>query len=215
MRIVIAGGHGKIALLLAQQLAQRGHEPVGLIRNPEHRRELISAGAVPLLIDLEAAREADVSAMLAGADAAVFAAGAGPDSGPLRKMTVDRDGAVLLGRAAVRAGLRRLAVISARDADNYVADSDDMSQIYLRAKSEADQAIRALDLDWTIVRPGAPVDTEPTGAVTVGKTVGAGSIPRSDVAEVVLQVLVDRLAIGSQFEVISGETPIAEALRAL
>ena len=213
MRIVIAGGHGQIALHLSARLAQSGHTPVGLIRNPDHADDL--AGAEPLVLDLETSSVDDVAAALEGADAVVFAAGAGPGSTAQRKLTVDRDGAVLLADAAEAAGVRRIVVISAMSADDFDAASTDVFQIYLRAKSEADAHVRASSLDWTIVRPGGLTDDDPTGLVTVGETVPRGSISRVDVAAVVAELLEDQLAIGRQFEVIGGSTTVREALAGL
>jgi nucleoside-diphosphate-sugar epimerase len=215
MRILIAGGHGKIALLLSRQLADAGHEPVGIIRNPAQAADIRAAGALPLVLDLEHSTIDKVAAALAGADATVFAAGAGANSDADRKLTVDRDGAILLADASVRAGVQRMIVVSSMGADGFDADSDDVFQVYLRAKSEADAAVRQRQLDWTIVRPGALTDAEPTALVTVGKTVDRGSIARADVAAIILALLVDVSGVGRQFEVISGQTPITEALAAL
>jgi uncharacterized protein YbjT (DUF2867 family) len=215
MRIVIAGGHGKIALLLARQLADAGHEPVGIIRNPAQAADLRAAGAIPLVLDLEHSTIDVVAVALAGADAAVFAAGAGPNSDADRKLTLDRDGAILLADASVRAGVRRLVMVSSMGADDYDATSDDVFQIYLRAKGEADAAVRHRDLDWTIVRPGALTDSEPSGLVTMGETVDRGSIPRADVAAVLAALLIGNTGVKRQFEITSGQTPIAEALGTL
>lgn len=215
MRIVIAGGHGKIALLLCRQLADAGHEPVGIIRKPDQSDDLRAVGATPLLLDLEHSTVDELAAALTGADATVFAAGAGPDSGPDRKLTLDRDGAILLADASVRAGVRRMIVISSMGADSFDASSDDGFQVYLRAKSEADAAVRERDLDWTIVRPGSLTDSDPTGVVTLGESVGRGSIPRADVAALLAALLVGDTAVGRQFEAISGQTPLDDALAAL
>ena len=212
MKIIIAGGHGKIALLLSELLAQAGHTPVALIRNPDHEADVRAHGAEPLLLDLE---KSDVSSLvdaLRGSDAVVFAAGAGPDSGPARKLTVDRDGAILLATAAHTAGVPRVVVISAIGSDDFDPDSDDEFQIYLRAKSEADAAVRALDLDWTIVRPGGLTDEPGTGLVEAAAVVERGSIPRADVAAVIAGLLGSGQAIRSQFEVVSGSVPIDSAL---
>ena len=215
MRILIAGGHGKIALLLSRQLADAGHEPVGIIRNPAQAADIRAAGAVPLVLDLEHSTIDQVAAALAGADATVFAAGAGANSDADRKLTLDRDGAILLADASVRAGVRRMIVVSSMGADGFDPNSDDVFQVYLRAKSEADAAVRQRELDWTIVRPGALTDEEATALVTVGETVDRGSIPRADVAAIILALLVDVSGVGRQFEVVSGQTPLAEALAAL
>ena len=210
MRIAIAGGHGQIARLLARRLVEAGHEPVALIRKPEQIADIESDGATPVVIDLENTDDAQLAEALTGCDAAVFAAGAGPDSGPARKLTLDRDGAILLADASVQAGVKRLVVISSRRADSFDPDSDDGFQIYLRAKAEADAAVRAHDdLDWTIVRPGGLTDEPGTGQLQIGDNV-EGSIPRSDVALLVADLVTSGRGVRRQFEVVSGSTPIAE-----
>jgi uncharacterized protein YbjT (DUF2867 family) len=210
MRIAIAGGHGQIARLLARRLVEAGHEPVALIRKPEQIADIESDGATPVVIDLENTDDAQLAEALTGCDAAVFAAGAGPDSGAARKLTLDRDGAILLADASVQAGVTRLVVISSRRADSFDPDSDDGFQIYLRAKAEADAAVRAHDdLDWTIVRPGGLTDEPGTARLEIGENV-EGSIPRSDVALLVADLVTSGRGVRRQFEVVSGSTPIAE-----
>ena len=141
----------------------------------------------------------------------MFAAGAGPASTAARKLTVDRDGATLLIAAAEQAGVHRYVMISAMGADSFDPASDEIFQVYLRAKSEADAALRGSGLDWTVIRPGGLTDEAPKATVTVGETVERGTIPRADVAAVALACLTGA-AIGRQFELISGPTPIADAL---
>jgi nucleoside-diphosphate-sugar epimerase len=215
MRIVIAGGHGKIAMLLSRLLADRGHEPIGLIRNPDHVDDLLAVGATPVMLDLEQTEVGEVAELLTDVDAVVFAAGAGPGSSAERKLTVDRDGAVLLADAAAEAGVRRLIVISAIGADDFDPESGDVFQVYLRAKSEADAVVRGRDLDWTIVRPGTLTNDAATGLVSVAETVDRGGIPREDVADLVAQLIVANAAVRRQFEVVSGDTPISEAVLSL
>jgi uncharacterized protein YbjT (DUF2867 family) len=215
MRIVLAGGHGKIALLTEQLLTRGGHQAVGLIRSAGQAADLAAAGAEPVVLDLEHTDVAAVAAVLAGADAVVFAAGGGPNSGAARKMTMDRDGAVLLADAAEQAGVRRYLMVSALAADTFDPDSEEVFQIYLRAKSEADADLRRRDLDWTIVRPGGLLDDPATGRVKVAASTGPGSVPRADVAAVLVELLVHDLGLRSQFELVSGSSPIPEALRGL
>ena len=214
-RVFFAGGHGQIALLAQRRLAAEGHRPVGLIRRPEHADDLRAVGAEAVVFDLESQTAAELAEIITGADALVFAAGAGPNSGPGRKMTVDRDGAILLADAAELAGVRRYVVISALEADDFVVGSEEVFQIYLRAKAEADEIVRSRELDWTIVRPGGLTDADATGSVQVADRTGRGQIPRDDVAEVVTRLVVDGTGVRRQFEVISGDTPLGEALAAL
>ena len=215
MRIVIAGGHGKIALILERLLADAGHEPIAIIRNPDHRDDVDAAGAAAVVLDLEAASVDEVGQVLKNADAAVFAAGAGPGSTAERKFTVDRDAAILLADAAEAAGVPRLIVISAINTDRFDPDSQEVFQLYLRAKSEADASVRSRDLDWTIVRPGSLTNHPGTGHVTAAEIVPRGSIPRADVAAVIASLLETGAASRTQFEVVSGPDPIGEALAAL
>ena len=210
--VAIAGGHGQIALVLERLLVEAGHRAIGIVRNPDHVADVEATGATALVLDLEKSDAATLAEHLDGVTALVFAAGGGPDSGADRKLTVDRDAAILLADAAEAAGIRRLIIISAMAADTFDADSDDVFQIYLRAKSEADAAVRERDLDWTIVRPGGLTNDAPTDTVLVAESTGRGTIPRADVAAVVAELLVSGSGIREQFEVISGEVPIAEAL---
>jgi nucleoside-diphosphate-sugar epimerase len=208
MKTYIAGGHGTIALLLTRILVAKGHEVVGIIRNPAQVEDLQEAGATALVLDLEATSVDALAGHLADADATVFAAGAGPGSGPERKRTVDRDGAILLADASVRAKVRRMLVVSAMRVDEYDPDSSDVWEVYKAAKAQADAYVRACDLDWTIVRPGSLTNDPPWGTVTVGDTVEPGSIPRADVAAVFAELLASGRGIRRQFEVVSGDTPI-------
>jgi len=215
MRVVIAGGHGKIARILERLLSGRGDTAVGLIRNPDHVDDLETAGAQPVVIDLEAATATDIAAHLQDADAVVFAAGAGPGSGAARKQTVDRDAAILLADEAEAAGVRGYVMSAASGADVEAPDDigDPVFVAYLRAKGAADDAIRARKaLDATVVRPGHLTDDPGTGRVEISDQTGHGDIPREDVAAVLLAVLDTPATAGRTFEVISGETPIADAL---
>ncbi|GAA2562216.1 SDR family oxidoreductase [Mycolicibacterium diernhoferi] len=215
MRVVIAGGHGKIALLLERLLADRGDTAVGLIRNPTQVGDLEAAGAQAVVLDLEHSSVEQVAEAVRGADAVVFAAGAGPGSGVARKQTVDRDAAILLADAAESAGVRRYVMVSALSADDRSLDDgyDEVFRVYMRAKSEADADVRArAGLQTTIVRPGGLTDEPGTGRVRIAESTGRGTIPRADVAAVLLAVLDSPATAGRTFELISGDTPISAAL---
>jgi uncharacterized protein YbjT (DUF2867 family) len=214
MRVVIAGGHGKIALILERLLSERGDSVAGFIRDPEQSADLREAGAEPVVLDLESASVDDVATHLHGADAVVFAAGAGPGSGAARKDTVDRDAAILLADAAEAAGVRRYVMISAMGADADAEEGrDEVFAAYLRAKGAADDDIRARKgLAATVVRPGHLTDDSGTGRVTVADSTGRGDISRADVAAVLRAVLDAPETEGRTFEVISGDTPIADAV---
>jgi uncharacterized protein YbjT (DUF2867 family) len=214
MRVVIAGGHGQIAQQLERLVSEDGHEVVGMIRSPEHIRDLEDAGAQWAMIDLE---DTDVDAMteiVQGADAVVFAAGGGADGNAARKEIVDKGAAIMLADAAEAAGVRRYVMVSAMGTENADPDSDEVFQVYLRAKQAADDDLRARDLDWTVVRPGGLTDDVPTGRVQLG-TLERGSVTRSDVAHVLAEVLTHDNTIGKTFDVLNGDTDISEAIRDL
>jgi uncharacterized protein YbjT (DUF2867 family) len=216
MDVAIAGGHGKVALRLARLLCGAGHRVRALIRNPDHAADVEAAGAEPVVLDLEAlAGVGDLAEAVRGADAVVFAAGAGPGSGPERKRTVDFGAAVKLIAAAQSAGVDRYVMVSTMGADD-PNDRAEAMRPYFLAKGEADAALRASDLAWTVVRPGSLTDDAGTGRVAAAEHLGRwGSIPRDDVAAVLATVLAEGLAVRRTFEVISGDTPIAEAVAAL
>ena len=213
--VVIIGGHGQIARLLIRRLAAAGHRALAVIRRPEHSEDVRADGGEPVLFDLENETAAALAQQIAGADAIVFAAGAGPGSGSARKITVDRNGALLAVDAAELAGIARVVIISALAADDFEVGSDDVFQLYLRAKSEADALVRERDLDWTIVRPGGLTDDRPHGRVRAAENTGPGSVPRADVADVVFELLNGRRAVRRQFELISGDEEIPAALARL
>ncbi|SFA82522.1 NAD(P)H-binding [Amycolatopsis marina] len=217
MRVVIAGGHGKIALQLEKLLAANGDDAVGIIRNPEQAADLRDVSAEPAVLDLESADVAAVAEVLSGADVAVFAAGAGPGSGTARKETVDRAAAALFAEAAERAGVRRHLQVSAMGLDR--ADEEGMDEtfaVYLRAKAAAEEDLRARDLDWTILRPGRLTDEPGSGAVHLAEDVPAGAVSRQDVAAVLAELVADEsITVRRTLELTSGNTPIEEALSRL
>lgn len=215
MRIVIAGGHGQIALRLERLLAARGEEVAGIIRNAGQSDDLRAVGAEPLVLDLESASVEEVAALLRGADAAVFAAGAGPGSGTARKDTVDRGSAVLFADAAVLAGVRRHVVVSSMGADPAHA-GDGVFDVYLRAKGEADAYVRGLDaLDWTILRPGSLTNDAGTGLVRLEAHTGRGAIPRDDVAAVLAELVETPATAGLTLELIGGSAPVSVAVKSV
>ena len=214
MLIAIAGGHGNIALRLTRVLQRGGDEVRSLIRKSEHAEDVRAAGGDPVVCDLESASEDEVAAAVRDADAVVFAAGAGPGSGPERKWTMDHGGAVKLIAAAKAEGIRRYVMVGSMGA-NPDAPGDDTFAVYLRAKGQADADLVASGLDYTIVRPGHLTDDPGAGGVTLGSKVDRGKIPRDDVAAVLAAVLHEPATVGLTFEVVSGEVSVDDALAAL
>ncbi|EIV91229.1 NAD(P)H-binding protein [Frankia sp. QA3] len=216
MRIVIAGAHGRIARGLSHRLRGQDATVIGLIRNPDQRDDVRAAGAEPVVADLESIDAATLAQHVRGADAVVFAAGAGPGSGAARKDTVDRAGAVLLADAAQLAGVRRYLLVSSVGVDGPPPPgTDTVFAAYLRAKAAAEETIRGRDLDWTIVRPGRLTDDDPTGRVRLAPGVDRGAIAREDVAAVLAALLTAPGTAGITAGLVSGETPVARAVTEL
>ena len=215
MRVVIAGGHGKIALLLERLLAERGDQAVGLIRNRAHVADVQQTGAEAVVCDLEAASADDVAVLLSGADAVVFAAGAGAGSGAPRKDSVNRAASVLMADAAGQAGVRRFVQISSMGAGQPPRPgTDEVWAAYIAAKTAAEADLRSRDLDWTIVRPGRLTDAPATGKVRLAAPpIPAGTVPRADVAAVIAALLDDPGTRHQTLELTSGDSPVAAAVR--
>jgi len=213
MIVLVVGGHGKIARRLFRLLVERGDSARGLIRNPDHAADLEAVGAEPVLFDLEG--EDDLAPHVQGADAVVFAAGAGPGSGPERKRTVDYGGAVKLIAACRSTGVARYLMVSSMGVVRPGEHSGPMAP-YLDAKAAADEELAASGLDYTIVRPGSLTDDPGTGLIEVGTPIGRrGEVPRDDVAATLLATLDEQGTIERTFELLGGETPIAEAIAQL
>jgi nucleoside-diphosphate-sugar epimerase len=219
MRIVVAGAHGQVARRLGRLLSARGDTVVGIVRDPGHEADVRADGVEPAVLDLEAASVDDVAVVVDGADAVVFAAGAGPGSGAERKHTVDYGAAVLLADAAEHAGVRPYVLVSSMGVEKARQGTppgmDPVFAVYLQAKLRAeDEILPRPALETTIVRPGSLTDDPGTGRVTLGHGVPAGEVPRDDVAAVLL-AFIDARRDGAVVEVISGDTPIAEAVAAI
>lgn len=219
MRIAIAGAHGQIGLILGRRLSEGGDTVVGLIRKPEQQDDLRAAGVEPAVVDLESASVDEVAAALRGADAVVFAAGAGPGSGAERKDSVDRAGAVLLADAAEAAGVGRYVLLSSMGVEQ-VRDGatpegmEDVFLTYLRAKLAAEDDVRARPFGWTVLRPGALTDDAGSGQVQLAPSVPRGEVPREDVAAVIAALLHAPVTAGKVLELCSGDDALEAAVAA-
>ncbi|MFD3664414.1 SDR family oxidoreductase [Streptomyces sp. NPDC058659] len=221
MKIVIAGGHGKIAMRLTRRLAKRGDSVAGIVRNPRHVDDVRRAGGEAVVLDLERATVDEVAAALVGADAVVFSAGSGNSATAARRDKMDRAAVVLVMDAAEQAGVRRFLHVSSINVG--CADErgiGDGYAVYLRAKHAAEQHIFARDtLDWTVLRPGVLTDAAGDGTVelTAGNRVGPrharfDQVAREDVAAV-LVALIDRPdTAGRIYVVTGGDTPVEKAI---
>src|ERR1700754_4584141 len=211
MDVVIVGGHGKVARRLARLLVARGDRVRGVIRNPAHVDDLRADGSEPVVCDVERAAAEALAGAIRGADAVIFAAGAGPGSGAERKLTIDRDGAIKVLHAARTADVERYVMVSSVGAED-PPDGDDVFAVYLRAKAEADRQLIASDRAWTVVRPVWLQDEQGTGRVRLAEEPLQGEVPRDDVAAVLAAVLHEPRSARRVLYVSAGDDPIEKAL---
>jgi uncharacterized protein YbjT (DUF2867 family) len=212
-KVAVVGGHGKIALQLHPLLVGMGHTPVALVRSEDYRQELEGLGAEVALLDIENSTADDFARAFAGCQAVVFSAGGGHDGNAERKRTVDLGGSLKSIEGAPQADVRRFVQVSAIGVDQPVADdASPVWRAYVDAKRDADAAVRDSGLDWTILRPGSLTDDAGTGRVTMAGEVARGRIPRADVAATIAAVLDHDRAAGGQWELVSGDVPIADAV---
>jgi uncharacterized protein YbjT (DUF2867 family) len=211
MDVLIVGGHGKVGLRLSKLLSERGDSPRGVIRDRGQVAAVEAVGAEPIVLDIE---EEELTDVAAGADAVVFTAGAGAGSGPERKQTVDFGGAVKLINAAKANNIRRYVIVSAMGVPHPDRWSEEMRPYY-EAKAAADKRLIESGLNYTIVRPGRLTDDEGSGTVEAGESLDYGSIPRDDVALVIAECLIAQNTIDKGFDLIGGDKPVADAVRAL
>jgi uncharacterized protein YbjT (DUF2867 family) len=213
-RVAIVGGHGQVALHLLHVLRRSDHTPVALVRKEGYRAELEDRGAEVRLLDIERQGAEDFAAAFEGCDAVVFAAGGGPDGNIERKRTVDLEGSLKSVAGARKAGISRFVQISAIGVDDALPDdTGDVWRAYVEAKRDADAALRASGLDWTILRPGRLTDEAATGLVSLGADITRGDVTRADVAAVTAAVLDVDTTVGQQWNLVNGETPVEEAVR--
>ncbi|MEP9365104.1 NAD(P)H-binding protein [Nocardioides sp. CN2-186] len=214
-QIAIVGGHGKVAIQLLHVLRRTDHDAVALVRKEEYREELEGLGAAVRILDIEQDGADAFAAAFTGCSAVVFAAGGGADGNIERKRTVDLEGSLKSIEGAKIAGIDRFVQVSAIGVDDPLPDdTSDVWRAYVEAKRDADAALRASGLAWTIIRPGRLTDDPGTGLVSLGEDVARGDVSRADVAAVVAAVLDADSTVGKQWALVNGETPVADAVRA-
>jgi uncharacterized protein YbjT (DUF2867 family) len=214
-RIVIVGGHGKIALSLAELLSGRGHHVHSLIRNPDQESDISATGAMPVIADIEALSAEELSEIFTGNDTIVFAAGAGGGS-PERTYSVDRDAAIRTMDAAAHAGVDRYIMLSYKGAGlDHGVPEDNSFFAYAESKAAADEHLRKGPLHYTIVGPGSLSSEAPSGKIDVGDAATAEHAARDNVAHVLAEVIDADNTIGHTIEFMDGSTPIADAVAAI
>lgn len=211
-RILLIGGHGKVALLLEPLLVAAGHHVTAIIRNAAHEADIAATGADPLVADVEQFDLDQLTNLVSGNDVVVWSAGAGGGDAA-RTYAVDRDAAVRTIDAARAAGVDHFVMVSYFGAGpDHGVDPDNSFFAYAEAKAAADEHLRASGVDYTIVAPSALTLDAPTGLIDVDPDTGT-SVSRADVAAVIAAVIDEPATRGRTIGFNAGSTPIAQALR--
>lgn len=210
-RILIFGGHGKIAMLTHPLLIERGDEVTAVIRNPDHAAAVSATGASPLVADAERLDEAGLAALVAGHDAVVWSAGAGGGD-PARTRAVDRDAAVRSIDAAASAGVQRFVMVSYfGSSPEHGIDPEHSFYAYAEAKAAADAHLRASDLEWTVLAPSA-LTLEPASGKIDAAATESSRVSRGNVALVIAATLIEPATVHRTIRFNDGTTPIGQAL---
>lgn len=205
MNVLVIGANGQVGRNIVKELADTNHNAVAMVRKEEQKEKMQELGAAKVVLgDLEG----DFSEAFEDVDAVIFAAGSGPKTGAEKTLTIDLWGSVKAAKYAEDKGVKRFVQLGSVGSDNPDAGGEAMKP-YLVAKRTADEILQATKLDYTIVRPGALSDEEKTGKIEVSaegfKSLEGRSIPRADVAHVLVDVLERPNTYGKVFEVLQGE----------
>lgn len=212
MKVLVVGANGQIGQLLIRLLRESNeHTPKAMVRKQEQAEEFRNAGVEAVVADLEGSVE-EIAAAAAGCDAIIFTAGSGGKTGPDKTLLIDLDGAVKTVEAAEQAGIQRFVMVSAIQAHNRENWSEAIRP-YFVAKHYADRMLEQSSLNYTIIRPGGLVNEPGSGKITAAANLQRATIPREDVASTILAALTEEKTFRRSFDLVAGESPIAEALK--
>jgi uncharacterized protein YbjT (DUF2867 family) len=214
MKIVVVGANGQIGNQLVHLIKEDGqHNVIAMVRKEEQVKSFENSGIQTVLANLEDSVENLVKA-IEGSDAICFTAGSGGSTGHDKTLLIDLDGAVKMMEAAEKAGIKRFILVSALQANNRENWSDEIKPYYV-AKHYADRILENSPLTYTIIRPGGLLNEPGNGKIRTGDTIKGGTIPREDVARTIFASLTNEASYNRSFDLISGDTPIDEALNQL
>ncbi|MBD8007118.1 SDR family oxidoreductase [Bacillus norwichensis] len=212
MKVLVVGANGQIGRHIMSLLKEnKDYIGVAMVRGEEQAEAFREKGMEALVADLENSVQ-DLTEVMKGYDAVIFTAGSGGQTGADKTLLIDLDGAVKTVEAAEKAKVNRFLMVSAFQANNRENWNSKIKHYYV-AKHYADKALMQSELTYTIVRPGGLVNEPGTGEVSVGEMTERAIISREDVAKTVVECLQEKHTYNKSFDLVSGETPIEEALK--
>ncbi|MEH7531488.1 sugar epimerase [Priestia megaterium] len=214
MKVLVIGANGQVGKHIVNILNESDvHTVRAMVRKEEQAKELEARGIETAFASLEGTVH-EIKEVMEGCDAVIFSAGSGGNTGHDKTLLIDLDGAVKAMEAAEDLGIKRFVMVSALQAHHRENWNTSLIPYYV-AKHYADKILEASGLTYTIVRPGGLLNEPGTGRVDAGENKERGSIPREDVARVVVETLSEDHTFGRSFDLVSGDTPIAEAIQSI
>ncbi|WDH82524.1 SDR family oxidoreductase [Paenibacillus urinalis] len=211
MNVLVIGANGQIGRHLVSQLKENpGHTVRAMVRKQEQLEALDKSGIEAVLADLEGTVE-ELAEAMKGNDAVVFTAGSGGSTGADKTLLIDLDGAVKTMEAAEKAGISRYIMVSAIYAEDRTKWPDAIKPYYV-AKHYADKWLENSSLNYTIIRPGGLKNEPGNGKVSLNPEAGESSIPREDVAAVIVAALDADNTCRKAFPLVSGRESINEVI---
>lgn len=212
-KVIVIGGHGKVAQIATPLLINEGYEVTSVIRNPDQVPDIEALGATPAVYDITNLSTEQFADLLSGHDAVIWSAGAGGGSSE-RTYAIDRDAAITSIGAAEKAGVKRYVMVSYFGAGpDHGVPKDHSFFAYAESKAAADEALRASDLEWTILGPSTLTLDKGQDSIDTAAT-KAGKVGRATVANVIAQTVFNDATVGRMINFNEGNAPISEALKA-
>lgn len=217
MNVLVVGANGQIGRHLVELLNESpDHTPIAFVRKEDQINHFKSQGIEARLNNLENSVQ-EISQAMEDIDSVVFTAGSGGSTGADKTLLIDLDGAVKVMEAAKLKGIKRFVLVSALGADDRSKWNEEIKSYYV-AKHFADQWLTSSDLNYTILRPGILKNEDSRKTVQIAPSIERTddySIPRVDVARVILAILDKEETYRQAFDLISGDQDISEALETL
>ncbi|RFU65021.1 SDR family oxidoreductase [Peribacillus glennii] len=212
MKVFVVGANGQIGQHLIRLLSESDEHSVrAMVRKREQAESFQTLGIETSIVNLEGT-VGEIAEGAKGCDAIVFTAGSGGHTGADKTLLIDLDGAAKTVEAAEKTGIKRFIMVSALGAHNRENWNEKIKPYYV-AKHYADKILEQSTLTYTIIRPGGLLNEPGTGKISIAENLLRYSIPREDVAKTILASLNEERTFKRSFDLVSGDTPIFDALQ--
>lgn len=213
MKALVAGATGQTGIHIVRELVKRNIPVRALVRNLESAKQLLPPEVELFLGNVLSA--ATLSEAIADCDVLVCATGAKPSLNALEPYLVDYIGTKNLINAAKAKNIQHFVIVSSLCVSKLFHPLN-LFWLVLFWKKQAEQYIQNCGLTYTILRPGGLLNNEKQGGLIMSgsDTLFEGSIPRTKVAEVAVEALLEDAAKNKVIEIVTKadvtDRPIAE-----